>query len=40
MACAELLKNGKVLPNTQELKPVTKENSAAAREEFMKIAGG
>jgi ABC-type sugar transport system substrate-binding protein len=39
-ACAELLKNGKVLPNTQELKPVTKENSAAAREEFMKIAGG
>jgi ABC-type sugar transport system substrate-binding protein len=39
-ACAELLKNGKVLPNSQELKPVTKENSAAAREEFMKIAGG
>jgi ABC-type sugar transport system substrate-binding protein len=40
LACAELLKNGKVLPNSQELKPVTKENSAAAREEFMKIAGG
>ncbi len=39
-ACAELLKNGKVLPNSQELKPVTKENSAAARVEFMKIAGG
>jgi ABC-type sugar transport system substrate-binding protein len=39
-ACAELLKNGKVLPNSQVLKPVTKENSAAAREEFMKIAGG
>lgn len=40
LACANLLKDGKVLPNTQELKPVTKENSAAAREEFMKIAGG
>ncbi len=40
LACAELLKNGKVLPNTQVLKPVTKENVDAAREEFMKIAGG
>jgi len=40
LACAQLLKNGTVLPNTQELKPVTKENSAEAREEFMKIAGG
>jgi ABC-type sugar transport system substrate-binding protein len=40
LACAELLKNGTVLPNSQELKPVTKENSAEAREEFMKIAGG
>jgi ribose transport system substrate-binding protein len=40
LACANLLKDGTVLPNTQELKPVTKENSAAAREEFMKIAGG
>jgi ribose transport system substrate-binding protein len=39
LACANLLKDGTVLPNTQELKPVTKENSAAAREEFMKIAG-
>src|SRR5829696_2668375 len=40
LACAQLLKNGTVLPNSQELKPVTKENSAEAREEFMKIAGG
>jgi ABC-type sugar transport system substrate-binding protein len=40
LACAELLKNGKVLPNTQELKPVTKENVDQAREEFMQIVGG
>lgn len=40
LACAELLKNGKVLPNTQQLKPITKENVVQAREEFMKIAGG
>ena len=26
MACAELLKNGNVLPNTNTLKPITKEN--------------
>jgi ribose transport system substrate-binding protein len=39
LACAELLKNGKVLPNTQVLKPVTKENVEEAREEFMEIAG-
>jgi ABC-type sugar transport system substrate-binding protein len=39
LACAELLKNGKVLPNTNTLKPVTKENVVEAREEFMKIAG-
>jgi ABC-type sugar transport system substrate-binding protein len=39
LACANLLKDGTVLPNSQVLKPVTKENSAAAREEFMKIAG-
>jgi ABC-type sugar transport system substrate-binding protein len=38
-ACAELLKNGNVLPNTQELKPVTKENVVEAREEFMEIVG-
>lgn len=40
LACAELLKNGKVLPNTNTLKPITKENVVEAREEFMKIAGG
>jgi ribose transport system substrate-binding protein len=39
LACAELLKNGKVLPNTNTLKPVTTENVVEAREEFMKIAG-
>ena len=40
LACAELLKNGNVLPNTQELLPVTTENVVKAREDFMKIAGG
>lgn len=40
LACAELLKNGKVLPNTNTLKPVTTENVVQAREEFMAIAGG
>jgi len=37
LACAEFLKNGKILPNSQELKPVTKANSAEARTEFMKF---
>lgn len=37
VACAEFLKNGKILPNTQELLPVTKENLAQAREDFLKI---
>ncbi|MBA2372673.1 MAG: substrate-binding domain-containing protein [Chloroflexi bacterium] len=36
-ACAEFLKNGKILPNTQELLPVTKENLAEAREDFLAI---
>jgi ribose transport system substrate-binding protein len=40
LACAELLKNGKVLPNTNTLKPVTTENVVQAREDFMAIAGG
>ncbi len=40
LACAELLKNGKVLPNTNVLKPVTLENVVQAREDFMAIAGG
>ena len=31
LACANLFANGKVLPNTQQLAPVTKANSAAAR---------
>jgi ABC-type sugar transport system substrate-binding protein len=39
LACAELLKNGKVLPNTNSLKPITTENVVQAREDFMKIAG-
>ena len=39
VACAELLKNGTVLPNSNTLKPITKENVVEAREEFMKIAG-
>lgn len=38
-ACAELLKNGNVLPNTNTLKPITTDNVVEAREEFMKIAG-
>jgi ABC-type sugar transport system substrate-binding protein len=40
VACAEFLKNGKILPNTQELLPITQENEPQAREEFLKIAGG
>jgi ribose transport system substrate-binding protein len=40
LACAELLKNGKVLPNTNTLKPITTDNVDQAREDFMKIAGG
>jgi ABC-type sugar transport system substrate-binding protein len=40
LACAELLKNGKVLPNTNSLKPITTENVVQARKDFMAIAGG
>jgi ABC-type sugar transport system substrate-binding protein len=40
LACAELLKNGNVLPNTNTLKPITTENVVVAREEFMAISGG
>jgi ABC-type sugar transport system substrate-binding protein len=40
LACAELLANGNVLPNTNTLKPITTENVVEAREEFMAIAGG
>ena len=39
LACAELLANGTVLPNTNTLKPITTENVFEAREEFMAIAG-
>ncbi len=39
LGCAELLKNGNVLPNTNTLKPVTTENVVEAREEFMAISG-
>jgi ribose transport system substrate-binding protein len=39
LACAELLKNGKVLPNTNTLKPITTENVVQARKDFMAIAG-
>ncbi len=40
LACAELLKNGKVLPNSNSLKPITKENVVQARKDFMALAGG
>jgi ribose transport system substrate-binding protein len=39
VACAEFLANGNVLPNTQELKPVTSENVDEAREEFLQVIG-
>jgi len=39
LGCAELLKNGNVLPNTNTLKPVTTDNVVEAREEFMAISG-
>lgn len=40
LACAELLKNGTVLPNSNVLKPITTENVVQAREDFMALAGG
>lgn len=40
LACAELLKNGKILPNTQVLLPVTKDNEEQARADFLKLTGG
>lgn len=39
LACAEFLKNGKILPNSQVLKPVTKANVVEARAAFMKFVG-
>lgn len=40
LACADFLANGIVRPNTQELFPVTKANSAEARADLDKILGG
>ena len=40
LGCAEFLKNGKILPNTNVLKPVTTDNVVQARKDFMAIAGG
>lgn len=40
LACAQLFANGKVLPNTQTLYPVTKENVAEARTALDAILGG
>ena len=40
LGCAELLKNGKILPNTNTLKPITTDNVVQARKDFMAIAGG
>jgi ribose transport system substrate-binding protein len=39
LACASFLKDGTVMPNTQELIAVTKANSAEAREELNAILG-
>ena len=39
LGCAEFLKNGKILPNSNVLKPVTTENVVQARKDFMAIAG-
>mgnify|MGYP001766394749 CR=1 FL=1 len=36
-ACAQFLKNGVILPNTQTLRPVTKANVAQAREELDRV---
>jgi ribose transport system substrate-binding protein len=36
-ACADFLTNGVIRPNTQELLPVTLENLAEAREEFLSL---
>lgn len=40
LGCAEFLKNGKILENTNALKPITTENVVQARKDFMAIAGG
>jgi ribose transport system substrate-binding protein len=40
LGCAEFLKNGNILPNSNVLKPITTENVVQARKDFMAIAGG
>jgi ribose transport system substrate-binding protein len=37
LACGEFLKNGKILPNSQQLLPVTKATSAQARKDLQAI---
>lgn len=37
LACAEFFANGEILPNSQELFPVTKENTAQAREDLQEV---
>jgi ABC-type sugar transport system substrate-binding protein len=39
VACAEFLANGNILPNTQELLPVTQENLEEARADFEQFLG-
>lgn len=40
LGCSEFLKNGKILPNTNVLKPIMIDNVDAARVEFLKLTGG
>ncbi len=39
LACAQFLKNGVILPNTQVLLPVTQANEEQARADFLKLTG-
>ena len=39
LGCAEFLKNGKILPNSNVLKPITTDNVVQARADFLAIAG-
>jgi ribose transport system substrate-binding protein len=40
LACANYLKNGKILPNTQQLLVVTKQNYKKAQADLKKLIGG
>ena len=40
IACAEFLANGRILPNTQTLLPIQKEQVEAARRDLDLILGG